>query len=165
MDERRLKEITNKEVGNAVTEVSKPPPVICDNNDTNTSIEEKTDEFEKWKNENEIKRVTKGVVPDKVGKITMENMHDEVVWNIFNLRTGDNGIFPLTKPSRVMIGKAIKWVTIFRTYVLAVMKVWVMDEYIKIFNKPEWTCLRGNDNIVLWSQLCMKMKDVVDEKV
>ena len=143
----------------------KPEATLCEENDNTTTIEGSKEDFQNWKVESEKKIVSKKVIPSKVGKITNDMWNDDVVWNIFNLRGGNNTIYPDTKPTNSMVLKALQWSTIFRSYVLGVMKNWVVDEYIKIFNQPKWKCLQGNNEVLQWSELCLKLKDRVDEKV
>ena len=139
---------------------------VADRDDTTTTLEKEAKDFELWRVEDENKVIFKHLIPIPVGTIPDSELSDPFVWNIFNLRSSTDATFPPRKPGRVMFECAKKWIVIFRKYVLAVMKSYVMNEYLRIFNTEEFSVLRKSHYpVVQFKDMVTKMKDERSKEV
>ena len=113
---------------------------VAEKNDTNTDIEVKKEDFNKWIMEDDMKYMSKEIIESADRKIKEDELSDTIVWNIFNLRSENNAVFPVEKPNEIMFVKALHWIKVFRSYVVEVIKN-TKNEYIEIFNTSEFECL------------------------
>ena len=58
-----------------------------------------------------------------------------------------------------MLGGAKAWIEAFHSYSLGVMKDYAMNEYVRIFNSPDYKNLRGMERkICCFNEIVEKMK-------
>ena len=137
-----------------------------ENTDLTTTIEKTKDDFVIWLHEKHEKWVVREIILSPNYQIPLGKLGHGTVWNIYNLRCEKNAKFPNTAPSSEMIVNAKKWMEVFRSYTLRVMKDYTMNEYVRIFNLPKWKDLRGDERrIVSFNEIVKKMKDSEDEEV
>ena len=141
-------------------------PPFHEETDLTTTIEKTKDHFVKWLHEKDDKWVVKQIILSPNYKITLGELGHGTVWNIYNLRCEQNAKFPNTAPSTEMIVNAKVWMEAFRSYTLRTMKVYAMNEYVRIFNQPRWKKLKGSErSIISFNEIIEKMKDSDDEEV
>ena len=139
---------------------------VAEKNDTNTDIEVRKKDFNKWIMEDDMKYMSKEIIESTDRKIKEDELPDTIVWNIFNLRSSYNAVFPVEKPNQRMFAMAYNWITVFRSYVIDVMSKHIRNEYIQIFNTSEFECLRGgNRAVVNWKEVTSLMKDETSKEV
>ena len=148
------------------TDKGAEPPFYKDT-DLTTTIEDKKDDFLKWTLETEEKCVDKQIILSPNYKIDIGKLGHGIVWNIYNLRCERNAKFPNTLPSTKMLGGAKLWMEAFCSYSLGIMKEFVMNEYIRIFNSPKYDSLRGNNKrfIISFNEIVDRMKNSESEEV
>ena len=108
---------------------------LADNNKKNLLIKTDKEDFKKWMEEEDVKYISKELVETPNRKVKISKLSDGIVWNIFNLRSDKDAVFPEKKTNAVMVAKACKWITDFQCYAMQVMKEDVKNKYIDIFNK------------------------------
>ena len=139
---------------------------LAGKNDTNTVIEVNKEDFNKWIMEDDMKYMSKEIIENTDRKINEDELLDTIVWNIFNLRSSYNAVFPVEKPNQRMFAMAYNWITVFRSYVIEVMSKEIRNQYIQIFNTSEFECLRGGIRAVVnWKEVTSLMKDETSKEV
>lgn len=72
----------------------KSSPTVADKANASTTLEIVHKEFQKWKECSEVKRISKDLVKDANRSIKMSELADSAVWNIFNVQSHRDAVFP-----------------------------------------------------------------------
>ena len=70
---------------------------LAENNKNNMLIKTDKEDFKKWMEEEDVKHISKELVETPNRKVKISNLSDCIVWNIFNLQTEKDAVFPKKK--------------------------------------------------------------------
>ena len=66
---------------------------MADNNKTNLLIETDKEDLKNWKEEDDVKYISKELVETPNRKVKISKLSDGIVWNIFNLQSEKDAVF------------------------------------------------------------------------